>query len=464
MAEQKSIRAILAYDFKRIAPPVLILAAGAVLALILSREREAPARPPEETRAPLVKTTQATPHDGGLDIRVDGVVVPYREIELAAEVDGRIVEKEEVCRAGSYVTGGTLLLKIDPEDYQLELDRLDNELAQAKIRGDELEVEIKNTKLLVDLAEQQLELEEKNYRRQETARAGGAGSDSELDRAAQSRLQAQNALATLNSQLRLLEERRDRVEAEEKHAALRVKKAELDLRRTEICCPEQMEGVIVTDRVEEDDYVRKGTSLVTIEDTSKVEVRCHLRVDELYWLWNQMGLGPGEARERGPQSGYQIPNAPATIVYHLAGRDYAWKGVLSRYEGIGLDESTRTVPCRVLVEAPRDGCVMDADGELVECTGPPALVRGMFVTVKIHARPKAQLVRIPEKAVLPGNRLWLVREGKLAIVEANVVRVSDGVAIVETGELEAGDSVVVTPPAGAVEEMAVREQQEKAEQ
>jgi hypothetical protein len=224
-----------------------------------------------------------------------------------------------------------------------------------------------------------------------------------------------------------------------------------------------MEGVIVTDLVEEDDYVRKGTSLVTIEDTSKVEVRCHLRVDELYWLWNQMGLGPGEARESGPQSGYQIPKAPVTVVYRLAGRDYAWQGVLSRYEGIGLDESTRTVPCRVLVEAPRDGRVLDEEGRLVECTGPPALVRGMFVTVKIHAQPTARLMEIPEAAVRPGNRVWLVREGKLAVVEANVVRVADEVAIVEGGALEAGERVVVTPLAGPVAGMAVREQQEKAD-
>ena len=37
---------------------------------------------------------------------------------------------------------------------------------------------------------------------------------------------------------------------------------------------------------------------------------------------------------------------------------------------------------------------------------------------------------------------------------------TDEVAIVEAGELEAGDRVVVTPPASVVDGMAVREQQE----
>ena len=55
-----------------------------------------------------------------MTLEADGVVVPFREIELAAEVAGRIVERDERCRAGNFVTQGTLLARIDPQDYQLE--------------------------------------------------------------------------------------------------------------------------------------------------------------------------------------------------------------------------------------------------------------------------------------------------------------------------------------------------------
>ena len=95
-------------------------------------------------------------------------------------------------------------------------------------------------------------------------------------------------------------------------------------------------------------------------------------------------------------------------------------------------------------------------------TGPPALVRGMFVTVKIHAQPQAQLVRIPEKAVRPGKRVWIVRRveerKQLAMLEVHVVRVADEAAIVLAGDLEPGDRVMVTNLAGAKEGMVVREQ------
>jgi hypothetical protein len=59
--------------------------------------------------------------------------------------------------------------------------------------------------------------------------------------------------------------------------------------------------------------------------------------------------------------------------------------------------------------------------------------------------------------------VWVVREGRLTGVEVNVVRVAEGEAIVEPGELKAGERVVVTPLAGAVDEMAVREERQKAD-
>jgi len=458
MTDDRSQRAGPVGESLRIAVPVLILVAGAVGAFVLSRQGEAPARVVEKEQAPLVETVPVAVQEGGLDIEVDGVVVPYREIELASEVDGRIDHKADVCRAGSYVTGGTLLLRVDPRDYELDRDRLGKEVAQAEASCRELEAEIENTEALIELAERQLNLQDANFKRQKSLHADGVASDSELDLAEQGRLQAENALLTLRSQLQVLRRRSVRLKAAKEHADVLLKKAELDLERTEIRCPKDTNGVVVSDLVEQDDYVRKGSPLVTIEDTSKVEVKCSLRVDELYWLWNQTGLGPGEDRQAKPQVDYEIPRVPVTVVYRLAGREYQWDGVLSRYEGIGLDESTRTVPCRVLVGAPREVCVKGSEVPSGQCTGPPALVRGMYVTVRIHAEPQAKLVRIPEAAVRPGNKVWVVRDGKLAIVEVRVVRVTDEAAIIRAGGLDAGERAVVTPLPVAEHGMAVREQ------
>ena len=39
-------------------------------------------------------------------------------------------------------------------------------------------------------------------------------------------------------------------------------------------------------------------------------------------------------------------------------------------------------------------------------SGPPALVRGMFVNLKVHTRPKTPLMLVPKLAVKPGNVVW----------------------------------------------------------
>jgi RND family efflux transporter MFP subunit len=239
--------------------------------------------------------------------------------------------------------------------------------------------------------------------------------------------------------------------------AVQLEKAQLDLKRTTILAP--VDGVIVREWVEQDAYVQKGAALVTIEDTSSVEVKCNLRMEELYWLWNQ-----DESRSvstvRDPRSDYQIPKTPVTVVYRLAGQDFTWSGVLTRFDGIGLDEQTRTVPCRAVVENPRTVNTSSAQGVAQRPAGPPALVRGMYVTVRIHVGSQARLLEVPEIAVRPGNVIWLVRNGKLDIQPVSIARLrgKDAIIHADGSDLVAGDNIVISPLAVAESGMPVQQQ------
>jgi hypothetical protein len=57
------------------------------------------------------------------------------------------------------------------------------------------------------------------------------------------------------------------------------------------------------------------------------------------------------------------------------------------------------------------------------------------------------LLRLPERAVRPGNEVWLVRDGKLDRVKVHIARVTpEGVLIdAARSDLSAGDQVVTTP-------------------
>jgi hypothetical protein len=123
------------------------------------------------------------------------------------------------------------------------------------------------------------------------------------------------------------------------------------------------------------------------------------------------------------------------------------------------------VPCRVLVENPRDVRVVSLDGRPVPkdvkaflAQGPPALVRGMYVTVRIHATPHVPLFSIPERAIRPGDKVWRVRGNKLNIVGVRVIDVRGKLATVRAdhGDLRGGDKLVVSPMAFVQDGMTVR--------
>ncbi|MBL9125427.1 MAG: hypothetical protein JNG90_17445 [Planctomycetaceae bacterium] len=452
-------RRSLTVDAVRIAAPLAIVIGGVIGFATLSSLRatpEAEARPPA---TPLVETVVVAPHSGGVRFSVDGLVVPYREIDLSAEVAGRIAKKHEACRAGTFVTRGTPLFEIDARDYELEVRRLQRELRQAEVALDELDVEVQNADGLVALAREQLALQRKELERVESLAGKGFSTTSELDKTKRDELTGLNAVLTLENQMSLLKTRRNRLESARDLAQSQLEKAQLDLERTKVVAP--LDGVVVQELGEEDSYVQKGASLLKLEDTSAVEVRCHLRMDQLLWLWAQeTGAGPEEIAAVRQRRDYQIPRAPVVVSYELSGRHYEWDGVVSRFDGIGVDERTRTVPCRVLVAKPREVRLAGAAGEAAtSAIGPPALVRGMYVTISVQTSESAKLLELPESALRPGNRVWEVVDGRLVIRDVRVAHSSSDVVLVhaDSSALQPGARVISSPLAQVVDGMAVQE-------
>lgn len=444
----------------RIALPPLILAAGVAGFYHLKNRPKLQARVVEAPTAPLVQTATVQSHNEGLDLQTDGVVVPFREVELSSEVEGRITFKAESCRAGNYITAGTLLFQIDSRDYDLEVQRLKKELAQAEASLRELDVETGNTDSLIKLAKEELAFQQKELTRIQDLAKRRVATESAIDTAKRNELAARNSLLTLTNQLQLQKTRRDRLITAREIVGTQLEKAGLALTRTKIIAP--INGVIIADTVEQDSYVRAGVSLVRINDSSAAEVKCKLKMEELSWIWNQAkGDTSTSSTAFSNESAFELPETPVTVVYKMLGRDFSWEGKLSRYEGTGLDLATRTVPCRVIVNDPRNVRVSDAAGQNIDYTGPRALVTGMFVTVLVHTQPTTRLLSVPEQAVRPGNRIWVLRDGKLNIQKVQPAETIDGRVILpaDASHFKAGDRVVVSTLPSAESGMAVREEE-----
>lgn len=422
--------------------PLVILGAAIGGFMALGGPKPPPRKAVEAPTAMPVRTASLEAGNGRIEIEADGVVVPLREITLAAEVSGRVLRKTEACNEGQSVTRGMLLFEIDPRDYELDVDRLEREVSQARLAIEEIDEEIVQNAGSLDLARRQVELAKREVARLDTLKAGRIITESEHDRALRDELTAANVLTAQEGQKRVLVKRRSRLVEAESLASTMLDKAKLDLSRTRITAP--TDGMVVEDKVEQESFVAKGTPVVMIEDTSAAEVKTSLRMDEVARVW-----GGRKAAAEGGGEDRDIPESPAKVVFSIGDRRYEWDGVLSRYEGKGLDEKTRTLPCRVRVPEPRRVRAIDRYGAplaTLPADAPRSLLRGMFVEVWLQVDVPRPLVSVPEEAVRPSGEVFVMRDGRLIVLHPRPFHAAAGRVVFDQEEsgLEPSDRIVVS--------------------
>jgi hypothetical protein len=115
----------------------------------------------------------------------------------------------------------------------------------------------------------------------------------------------------------------------------------------------------------------------------------------------------------------------------------------------------------VVVSDPRGARLLGDLDDGADSVVPPTLVRGMYVTVLVHTRPRATLLSIPERAVQPGNVVWLVEEGKLRRRQIETSQLAEHHVLVDARRagFGKGSRIVVSPLPNAYDGMAVRERQ-----
>jgi len=385
-------------DVARYALSVLILGGAVLASVVMYLLRPTNAEVPSFSKDKIVEVVDAKAFDGNLTMYVSGVVEPHREIEIAAQVAGLVDQKESVCRAGTYVEPDVTLIKIDDKNYQLAVKRLLAEKKQAEASVSELKQELENLDQSIGLANEEFDLQKKDYERKK--RAGSALSESELDQALRALTSAERSLTELSNTRRLAETRLTRLQTGIELSKVRLEEAEVNLQRCEIKAP--FAGVIVQDPVEKGDYVAMGQTVAVLEDIDKIDVKCNLRLEQLAKLVKYQV--PDSSYLLDPNRAYELPPTPVTIRRKRGNEDLTWEGTLVRYDGIGVDPTTKMIPCRIVVEDP----ISEQNGQ------PKALVRGMFVNVEVKLEnvsdTQGELIEIPEIAIQPGDRVWTVDE------------------------------------------------------
>lgn len=395
--------------------PVGILLGAVVIAIVMVQLRPEPPLREPPSGLPFVTTAPAEARQGSIPVYGAGTVRPRAEIDVAAEVSGKVAWVAPAFQSGGRAGAGEVLFRIDDADYR-------NRVQQAR----------------ANVAAQQVAL----LQAQEEAR---------IARAEYEGFQRRRADATASaSPLTLREPQLQAARAALARDSASLADAELALSRTEVTAP--FSGIVRVESVDVGQFVGPGQSVGRLYADDAVEVAVPLSDRDaalISGLWN---LAAGDGNRR----------VSAAVSAEYGDMVYSWSGYVDRAE-TALDEQTRTID--VVVRIPRPmaegapvGDELSGDGDdgasLIR-EAPPLLV-GQFVEVEIDGVSPERYFAIPRAALRTGNEVWALREGNLlTIIPVRVLQRADEVVYV-TGGLEAGQDVVVSGIRIATEGMAVR--------
>ena len=391
---------------------IILIGAGGLAVLLVSLRPE-PERIPPPSQVPFAITTPVEAGEGAIPVFGAGTVRPRAEIDIAAEVSGKVVWVDSALQSGGHVRQGQVLFRIDDVDYRSEVEKSRANVALQR-------VELLKVREEADVARTQYEQFKK--------RQADGGTPSEA------------------SPLALWQPQLEAAEASLARDSATLAEAELNLARTEVTAP--FAGVVRTESVDLGQFVAAGQGVGRLYASDAVEVVVPLPD-------SNAALIPGLWDLRAGDGNRQVA---ARVVADYGERRYGWEGYVDRVEG-ALDEQTRTIDVIVRVPRPFRGGTPEADGREdgnpeSDDGGPPLLV-GKFVDVELEGVEPDTYFKIRRPALRPGNEVWAVREEKVTIVPVTVLQRDDDDVYV-TGALEPGQAVVVGGIQIATEGMEIR--------
>jgi RND family efflux transporter MFP subunit len=383
-----------------------------------------------------------------------GYVEPGQVWQVVPEVSGKIVAVSPAFKKGNFVREGEVLVRIDPTDYQLTVNRMAANLESIDAQLDELDSQEKNYLNSLKIQQDLLDLKQKELARNQLAMETRSISSSALDK---SLMDYQSQLAQvqeIENAIALIPTSSQALKAELKSTRVQLEEAQVDLKRTEIVAPFNCR--ITETSAEIGQYVQQGSTIASADGTKRAEINAQLPLESMLKLLAGVDDAPITAtvetmdrirmdtiRDRfGLKVKVRLVNLHDTAV---------WDADFTRTDAT-LDAQTRTLGIIVAVDDPY--------GLIILGQRPP-LVRNMFCEVEVSGRPIAEQIVIP-RASLHDGRVYVVDgENRLRRRPVDVAFTQSDFAVVHEG-LAAGEQVVVSDVMPAAEGMLLAPLEDEA--
>ena len=372
--------------------PLGIAVLGAAASFALATSRPALETSPAPDRRPLVAVAVVTPAEVQVIVRSQGSVEPRIELDLAAEASGRVVFVSPSLEAGGVFAADEVLIKLDPEDARVSIER-----AQASFERSEIEV--RQASVVLD-----------------RLRALANGSVVSAARCEDAEYALELARAS----------RREALAARGQ--------AQRTLVHTKIPAP--FAGRVRSARIDVGQFIARGEPLARIYAEQSAEVRLPIPDGELAFLDLPMSASSGAVDgAAGPLVRFTAP---------FAGNLRRWSGRIVRVEA-AIDAKSRMIHAVARFEEPPPL----AGWQRSTISAPPAV--GLFVEAEILGRRFENVVALPRVALRGGADTVLIvdAEGRVEERSVSVARVARDEVLIESG-LAPGERVCVSPTPPAV--------------
>ena len=148
-----------------ILPPVALGAAALYLAV---SGKEAPKRSDIGETATVVRVVPVEPRSFVPRVIGFGTVEPTRTLDAIAQVSGRVIFINPNFKRGDFIMKGDVLIRLSPEDYELEIAEAETDIASADVDLEELAVTLETQKKSLEISKAVLDLEERELARLKT--------------------------------------------------------------------------------------------------------------------------------------------------------------------------------------------------------------------------------------------------------------------------------------------------------
>ncbi len=408
----------------------LIIAAAVAIGALLIWSRPEPEKKAESDLAPLVQVAPIDIRSGKLTVSGSGTVRAREEVNLAAEVAGKLVYVNPSLREGQTIGNGATLFRIDPTDYRNAVQS-----ARADIAARSVDVLQAREEMAIARAELN-QFAERANQSGSNLYAGVDDNDYAArilppdsltkqvgEEAPKSKKKTQtNGLATREPQLRSARAGLQRAQAQ-------LADANSALRRTTVRAP--FSGIVRSEEIATGSYVAPGQTLGSIVNSDSFEAVIPLSEREAALIPSLFASGA---------------NIQASVFFEYGGSKYRWQAYVDRASNV-LNPETRTIDLFLRIPNPLRGGSPAAlkeggqDEGTLASRAPPLLV-GSFVEANIDGLELGKYAAIPLAALRAGNQIWLVNEGKVKIVDIQILQRTDTEVLIRSDDLNANFKVI----------------------